>query len=90
MRKKLEKTEKNTVAIKPKRKITSKTPLKTPLKILEILTKKHDMTTLELAKKINKPESAIKRSIRKFKRENRLKRIGPDKGGHWQVTKKQK
>ena len=93
MKKELEK-EKNTATVKSKRKVTLKTPLKvtlkTPLKILEMLTENPDMTIPELARKINKSKSAVKRAVRKLKRENRLKRIGPDKGGQWEVMKRQK
>ncbi len=82
------------MTLKAPLKMTLKTPLKTPpkmtLKILEMLTENPDMTIPKLAQKINKSESAIKRSIRKLKRENCLKRIGPDKGGYWKVMEKQK
>ena len=93
MKKELEK-KKNMVIIKSKRKVTLKTPLKvtlkTPLKILEMLTENPDMTIPELARGINKSKSAVKRAVRKLKRENRLKRIGPDKGGHWEVVERYK
>ena len=66
------------------------TPMKTHMKILEILFLNPNMTIPELAQKINKSESAVWRSIQKLQKEGYLKRIGPDKGGHWQVVKKEK
>jgi biotin operon repressor len=34
---------------------------------------------------LGKSESAIKRAVRSLRESGRLVRIGPDKGGHWQV-----
>jgi len=41
----------------------------------------------EMAEKINKSESAVERAIRKLREEGRLKRIGPAKGGYWEIIK---
>jgi len=67
-----------------------KTPLKTPEKILSLLAMNEYMTVTELMQQMDKSESAIKRAIKKLQREGYLKRIGPDKGGHWEVVKKNK
>ena len=69
-------------------KTTPKTPLKTPEKILSLLSINKYMTVTELMQNIDKSESAIKRAIQKLQKEGRLKRFGPDKGGHWKVVKK--
>lgn len=66
-------------------KMTVKTPLKLPQAILAALGEKPDLTFTELAATLGKSESAIKRAIRKLREAGRLKRIGPDKGGHWEV-----
>ena len=71
-------------------KAPMKTPLKTHMKILGILKLQPDMTISELARQIARSESAVWRAVKKLQKENRLKRIGPDKGGHWKVTEKQK
>jgi predicted HTH transcriptional regulator len=60
-----------------------KTPQKTPEAILSRVGRQPDMTFLELAEKLGKSESAVKRTIRKLREAGRLRRIGPDKGGHW-------
>jgi len=63
-----------------------KTPEKTPEKILALLVLNPKLTISELAQQINRSNSAIERAIRKLQKFGRLKRIGPDKGGHWQVV----
>ena len=63
-----------------------KTPEKTPEKILALLVLNPKLTISELAQRITRSNSAIERAIRKLQKSGRLKRIGPDKGGHWQVV----
>ena len=36
-------------------------------------------------KKDSLTDNAVKWSINKLKKGNKLRRIGPDKGGHWEV-----
>ena len=43
------------------------------------------MTIPELADLLNRSERAVERAIRKLRQEEKLKRIGPAKGGYWQV-----
>jgi predicted HTH transcriptional regulator len=40
----------------------------------------------QLAKTTKKSREAIRKNIRRLKELGIIKRIGPDKGGHWQVT----
>ena len=54
-------------------------------KILTLLQATSDMTTKELAEHLGIGQRAVEKQIVKLKREGRLQRIGPDKGGHWQV-----
>ncbi|MEA1928767.1 MAG: winged helix-turn-helix transcriptional regulator, partial [Candidatus Auribacterota bacterium] len=65
---------------------SGKTLEKTPEKILALLFLNPQLTISELAQRINRSNSAIERAIRKLQKSGRLKRIGPDKGGHWQVV----
>lgn len=62
-----------------------KTPGKTPERILSLLAGTPTLSIPDLAQQIGKSESAIERAIRKLREAGRLARIGPDKGGHWQV-----
>jgi biotin operon repressor len=43
------------------------------------------MSIQQIAAKLDKSESAIKRAVRALREAGRLQRIGPDKGGRWDV-----
>ena len=62
------------------------TPVKTPELILQILAKSPAMTLAQLAEHINKSLSAVERASNKLVKQGRLTRIGPKKGGYWQVS----
>jgi ATP-dependent DNA helicase RecG len=62
-----------------------KTPEKTPEKILSLLKENPQLSIRDLADRIGKSESAVERALRRLREQNRLQRIGPDKGGYWQV-----
>jgi len=66
---------------------TPKTPGKTPDAILFLLDENPFLSIPEIAERINKSESAVERAIRKLREEGRLKRIGPAKGGYWEIIK---
>lgn len=63
-----------------------KTLVKTPDRILSLLSENPTLSIPQLAEDMGKSESAVERAIRKLRKENRLKRIGPAKGGHWEVV----
>jgi predicted HTH transcriptional regulator len=44
------------------------------------------ITIAELAKNIGITERAIKMQIEKMKVQGKIQRIGPDKGGRWEVA----
>ncbi|MCI5143883.1 MAG: winged helix-turn-helix transcriptional regulator [Candidatus Electrothrix sp. ATG1] len=54
-------------------------------KILQFLTATPTMTIPELAGILNRSESAVGRAIRKLRQAEKLKRVGPAKGGYWRV-----
>jgi ATP-dependent DNA helicase RecG len=62
-----------------------KTPVKTPVKILQLLKEKPELTLPELAALIGKSVRTIERASAKLVKAGELRRIGPDKGGHWEV-----
>jgi Fic family protein len=70
------------------RKTPVKTPQKTPQAILDLLRKQPDMSFQQLAVKLGKSESAIKRAVRGLREAGRLRRVGPDKGGHWEIIER--
>ena len=77
----------NIVFRRPSKDISQKTSVKTSVKIMEYIQDNPNITIPELADKINKTTRTIEMAISKLKNEGRLKRIGPDKGGYWQVIK---
>ena len=66
-------------------KSSVKTPGKTPVKILQLLEERPELSLAELAVLIGKSVSAIERASAKLVKAGKLRRIGPDKGGHWEV-----
>lgn len=65
--------------------VSEETPEKTPEAILALLKKDPALTIAELAAAVGKSESAIERALRKLREQGRLRRVGPDKGGVWEV-----
>lgn len=53
--------------------------------ILYNLKQKPETTIDELCKILKVTDKTIKRDLEKLKRENKIKRIGPDKGGYWEI-----
>jgi len=51
----------------------------------EILRNNPDYSYKKIAQVIEKSEATVKRAIAKLKSENKIKRIGSDKTGHWEV-----
>jgi predicted HTH transcriptional regulator len=64
-----------------------KTPMKTEEAILSLLTAQPMLTLSEAAAALGKSSSAIARAARKLREEGRLRYVGPQKGGHWEVLK---
>jgi len=56
-------------------------------KIIMEIIKNPYITQKELSKIIKINEKNVRNNIRKLKNSGILKRIGPDKGGHWEVIK---
>jgi ATP-dependent DNA helicase RecG len=66
-------------------KTPGKTLGKTPELILLRLAEAPGASIPELAQHLGKSASAIERAVRKLRATGKLRRIGPAKGGHWQV-----
>jgi ATP-dependent DNA helicase RecG len=60
---------------------------KTTQKILELIKEKPRITRKELAEKIGISEEGIKFNLNQLKKQNKIKRVGPDKGGYWEILK---
>jgi ATP-dependent DNA helicase RecG len=57
-------------------------------KILELMRNKPYMTIPELAEQLGISTRAVEKNLRKLQEAGRLKRVGPAKGGHWEVLEK--
>ncbi len=66
-------------------KATQETTQKTTQKILKILESNPKATRKELAEKTGLTPDGIKWNLNKLKKEGIIRRIGPDKGGHWEI-----
>ena len=66
-------------------KSREKTPPKSREKILSLLKGNPSLTQSALAERMGLSVKAIEKNIRQLKAEGRLRRVGPDKGGHWEV-----
>ncbi|KJR97906.1 MAG: ATP-dependent DNA helicase RecG [Desulfobulbaceae bacterium BRH_c16a] len=66
--------------------VSGKTSGKTSGKILEAILQNNSITIPELSILIGITERSIERNLQKLQKEGTLKRIGPAKGGHWQVS----
>jgi predicted HTH transcriptional regulator len=62
-----------------------KTLPKTPESILRLLREQPTLTVTAMAEILDKSRSAILRAIGKLREEGKLRHVGPQKGGHWEI-----
>lgn len=67
-------------------KTTQKNTSSTAQKILQILSENPKSSRKELALETGLSEDGIKWNLDKLKKESKIRRIGPDKGGYWEVV----
>lgn len=70
-------------------KVSGETSVKVPDLLLAWLARQPSTTVPELAKRLGRSDRGVERVLRKLWEEGRLIRVGPTKGGHWQVVVKQ-
>ena len=63
-----------------------KTTQKTAQKILDILVKNPSATRAELASATGLSPDGVKWNLDKLKKSGKIRRIGPDRGGYWEVV----
>ena len=56
-------------------------------KILGLIAGNQRITTREIANSIGLSIAGIEKAIRILRQQGQLKRVGPDKGGHWEIIK---
>ena len=55
------------------------------LKILDMIKENHKITKKEMSKRLTK--KIVEWNIESLKVKSKIKRIGPDKGGYWEIVK---
>ena len=70
---------------KGNQKSSQKSNQKSSQKILAILKSMPDATLSELSNAMGLSLAGVKKNVRKLRDANLIRRIGPDKGGHWEV-----
>ena len=55
------------------------------IKIIYFMKKDKFITTIKLSDKLNISTTAIEKNIKKLSSLELIKRVGPAKGGHWEV-----
>ena len=68
---------------------TPQKPTELEQKILNVIREKPTISRAEIAKKLKVSENTIKEYLEKLKSKSFLKRIGPDKGGYWEILGEQ-
>lgn len=63
--------------------------LKSREKIIALLSNDNTLTMAAIAREIGITQKAVEKQIARLKADGIIKRIGPDKGGHWLVINKQ-
>ncbi len=59
---------------------------KSAQKIIELMRVDPSITIADLVQSVGINDRPIKKQIEKLKIQGRIRRIGPDKGGHWEVV----
>jgi ATP-dependent DNA helicase RecG len=73
---------------KASQKASQKTSQKTSQKIMELIMADPSITIESLARNLGITDRAIKMQIQNLKKKGLIQRIGPDKGGYWQIQDK--
>ena len=71
--------------VKGSQKTTQKSSQKSSQKILLIVKNNPEITTEEIAQLIGITRRAVAKQIANLKKAGKLRRIGPDKGGYWEI-----
>ena len=68
-------------------KTTQKKINKNQEKILQLISENPNITRNELSDKVGITSDGVKYNLDRLKKENIIKRIGPDKGGYWKIVR---
>ena len=71
---------------KTSQKMSQKTSQKTSQKIIDLIKEDPNISTQDMADIIGIDRRNIARNLKKLQENGIVKRIGPDKGGYWEVV----
>lgn len=66
-------------------KSSLKSSLKSSQKILELISASPSITISEIAVRLGMTKRGVDKNIKRLKEQGVIRRVGPDKGGHWEV-----
>ena len=67
-------------------KETLRTTYRSDQKIIELISINPNISKREIAEKLgNMTEDEVKYNLNKLAKEKRIKRVGPDNGGYWEI-----
>ena len=66
-------------------KSSLKSSLKSSQKILELISVSPSITISEIADRLGMTTRGVDKNIKRLKEQGVIRRVGPDKGGHWEV-----
>ena len=70
-------------------KSSPKSSPKTELKIIELMTDKPEISAAAIGEILGISKRAVLKHTKKLQEKGILKRIGPARGGHWEITIKE-
>jgi len=73
-------------SLKPTQKTTQNATQKTTQKILDAIKRDPRVTREQLAEEIRISADGVKYHLRQMQERGLIRRVGPDKGGHWEVV----
>ena len=76
-------------ALKSVEKSVEKNVEKSVEKVWRLMKENPYITTKQIAENIGLTIRGVEENIKKLKKSNRLRRVGGDKGGHWEVISSQ-
>lgn len=68
-------------------KSSEKNSEKSSEKIIKLISNNPEISALNISKELDISSRAVEKQIHKLKEKGKLKRIGSDKGGHWEIIK---
>ena len=73
-------------SVKSSEKSSEKGSVKSSEKIIEQIREDSTVTTFQLADELGISTRAVEKHLARLKKQNKIRRVGPAKGGHWEIV----